>query len=119
MLSKHRASRTLTSASFRITSTTDIARIVRQTPPRTPGKALASGLQWAVSAVFSRASASWLFRVSDQLSLRGGLWLLPLVGRQGRLWAVLPAALWARLLGQAYPNATRSEERRVGKEWRG
>jgi hypothetical protein len=52
MLSKHPASRTLTSASFRITSTIDIARIVRRTLPKTPGRALASEPQWAVSAVF-------------------------------------------------------------------
>jgi hypothetical protein len=36
----------------RITSTIDIARIVRRTLPRTPGRALASEPQWGVSAVF-------------------------------------------------------------------
>ena len=42
MLSKHRVSRTLTSASFRTMSTIGIPRIVRRTLPRTPGRVLAS-----------------------------------------------------------------------------
>jgi hypothetical protein len=52
MLSKQRVFRTLTSASFRTTSTIDIPRIIRRTLPRTPGRALASEPLWAVSAVF-------------------------------------------------------------------
>jgi hypothetical protein len=46
------ASLTPTSASFPITSTTDMARIVRPTLPRMPGRVLVSEPLWAVPGVF-------------------------------------------------------------------
>jgi hypothetical protein len=46
------ASLTPTSVSFPIMSITGMARIVRHTLPRMPGRVLASEPLWAVSAVF-------------------------------------------------------------------